>query len=446
MVNQAKYYLKKLIRQGFTFNKILKELQQSQYFSKEQLENLQNQKLRKIIHHCYKNVPYYTDLFNSLNLKPEDISIKEDLAKLPFLDKHIVRENFDKLIAKNTLEFLCKTAKTTGTTGTPGKFLRDYYSINFEKAMISRFEKCCGDKNLRRLTLRADVVVPFEQDVPPFWEYNKADDELIMSAYHLCDKNAKYFIDKILEFNPEIMYLQPSTACILARIFQDIPNKLDIKAIFTSSETLSGYQKDFVEKTFKTKIYDRYGMVERVAAIGHCEKGNYHIFEDYSIVELIPQEDYYEICGTDFNNFAMPLLRYKTGDLVILEENKCTCGRNFREVSSIQGRAVNYILTPEHTKKVNLDLINRDIENIVETQYVQESIDELIVKIVATPNFTEKDEQKIINNTRDYISPNMKISIEKVDEIPRNKNGKFVNVIRKFETNEKSFFEANYEK
>ena len=100
MNNQIKYYLKRLIRHGFTFNKILNDLKKSQYLSKEDLEKLQNQKLRKLIHHCYKNVPYYKDLFNELKLKPQDINTKEDLEKLPFLDKYIVRDNFDKLIAK----------------------------------------------------------------------------------------------------------------------------------------------------------------------------------------------------------------------------------------------------------------------------------------------------------------------------------------------------------
>lgn len=429
---QLKYYFKKLIRQGLTFNKILRALEQSQYFSTEQLEELQNKKLRKIIQHCYKNIPYYREVFDTLNINPGDIKTKKDLEKLPYLDKYIVRENFDKLIAKNTLRLLCNTCTTGGTTGTPGKFLRDYFLINFESASLHRFWRNVGDNNLRRLTLRASVIVPIEQDNPPFWEYNKADDELIMSSYHLLQKNKQVYINKILEFRPEVIYTQPSSACMLAKFFENVEHNLNLKAIFTSSEILTKTQRVFIEKVFECKIFDEYGLAERVAAIHQCEKGTYHIQEDYSIVELLPVDGgFYEICGTHLYNYAMPLLRYKTGDIVIMHESQCSCGRNFREIKEIQGRNIHYILTPNGNKIVCPEIITKGIYNIIETQYEQEEINELKINIVVTPEFSQKDEMQIIDNMKKYISSEMRIIINKVSEIPRGENGKFINVIQK---------------
>lgn len=440
MISQIKYYFKKLIRQGFTFNKILKELEKSQYFSAEQLEELQNKNLRKIIQHCYKNVPYYTELFDKLNLKPKDIQTKEDLKKLPYLDKYIVKENFDKLIAKNKLKILCNKATTSGTTGTPGKFLRDYYSINFENAVIFRFWKNAGSKNYKRITLRENLVAPTNQEKPPFWKYNAANKELIMSSYHLSDKNAQYYIDKIIEFNPKIFYIQPPTACILAKFFENVSHNLNIKAIFTSSENLSSEQRIFIEKIFKSKIYDWYGQTERVAAIGQCENGTYHIIEDYSIIELLPNNsENYEICGTHLFNYVMPLLRYKTGDFVISQKNQCTCGRYFREIETIQGRTIYYILTPDNNKIVNLGVITSGIKNIVETQYIQETINELIINIVTTKDFNETDKIKLIQNAINYTSEKINVTVKQVDSIPRGANGKFINVIRKFKVDENLF-------
>lgn len=443
MCEQLKYYLKKFIRQGFTFDKILKELQKSQYLPSAMLEELQNEKLQKIVQHCYKNVPYYTELFNNLGLKPEDIKTKKDLEKLPFLDKYIVKENYDKLIAKNAFKFLCSVGTTSGTTGTPGRFLRDYYSINFENAALQRLWKNAGDNNLRRLTLRENIVVPTNQEKPPFWKYNRANNELIMSSYHLLQKNAQIYIDKILEFKPEIFYTQPPTAYMLAKFFENSEHKISFKAIFTSSENLSDEQRAFIEKVFSCRIYDEYGQAERVASIMQCEKGSYHILEDYSIVELIPNNGGYEVCGTHLHNYAMPLLRYKTGDFVTPVDKKCDCGRNFRVVESIQGRTIYYILTPENNKIVNLGVITSDINNIIETQYIQEKIDELTINVVVNDKFNENDEKKLIQNALNYTSEKMKVTVKKVDSIKRSKNGKFINVIRNFSTDENNFFNNN---
>jgi len=268
MKTQLKYYLKKLIRQGFTFNKVFGELQKSQYFTQGQLDELQNKKLSKIIRHCYKNVPYYTELFSSLNLKPEDIKTKEDLTKLPFLDKYIVKDNFDKLIAKNKFKFLCYETKTSGTTGTPGRIMWDKNTLDYEYATVARHYKNAGDKNQKKITLRGNLIKPVDDDTPPFWKYNKLDNELIMSSYHFTQKNSHMYIEKILEYAPEVLNAYPSTAYLLANHLKKVDKKLPLKAVFTSSETLSDNQRKTIEEVFLCPVFDWYGQVERVAAIG----------------------------------------------------------------------------------------------------------------------------------------------------------------------------------
>lgn len=438
---QFEFYLTKLIKKSFLFNKIYKGLIKSQYYTQEQLNELQNRQLRKLVKHCYKNVPYYKELFDNLNLKPKDIQTKEDLKKLPFLDKSKVKENFVKFISKNAIKSLCYLGTTGGTSGVPTKILRDYYSINFENAIVSRFFNNIVGKSPKKVTIRSNVVVPIEQKEPPFWEHNLADNELIMSPIHLIQENAQIYIDKIIEFNPQILYLQPSTACLLAKFFYDKPHSLNIKAIFTSSENLSNKQRLYIEKVFKSKIYDWYGQAERVAAIGQCKNGTYHIIEDYSIVELLKKNDNYEICGTSLYNFAMPLLRYKTGDFVNIQENKCSCNSSFREIKNIKGRSIYYILTPENNKILNVELIHTNISHVIEVQYIQEAIDKLTINIVTEPEFNINDEMELVKSAIMHTSPDMLVKINKVDSIQRGSNGKFVTVIRKFEMEEKDLLE-----
>lgn len=431
MNEQVKYFLKSLIKKGFASHKILGELEKSLYFSKKQLDEMQNQKLRKIIKHCYKNVPYYTDVFKELKLKPEDISTNDDLRKLPFLDKYILKDNFDKLIAKNKLKFLCYETKTSGTTGTPGKILWDTSALNYEYASVARFYRNAEDNGLKRITLRGNLIKPVSDDTPPFWKLNKTDNELIMSSYHLTDKNSQIYIDKIKNYQPEIINAYPSIAFLLAKYFENSGEFLPLKAVFTSSESLSEEQRKFIGSIFKCPVYDWYGQVERVAAIAQCVKGNYHIQEDYSIVEIIEAEQGHEIVGTHLHNFIMPLIRYRTADTVEPAYNSCPCGCNFRTVSKIYGKDSGYynVLTNGGLKITSLGYIPMGVDNIVETQFVQEKAGELIINITTNGKFSEKDRELLVKNTLERTSPDMKVIINEVDKIPRGPNGKFISVI-----------------
>jgi len=424
-------YIKKFLRRGYSYNKVLEELKHTEFWTEAELIKLQNCKLEKIIRHCYKNVPFYTDLFNGLKLKPDDIKTRKDLSKLPFIDKFVVRDNFDKFIAKNKPKWLANKGHTSGTSGTPCKYLRDYSSINFENAALWRQWGLAGDKGFKRITLRGCSIVPVAQTEPPFWTHNYADNELIMSSYHLSERYADAYIAKIKDFNPQILYATPSAAFVLGKMFQYKNQKICLKNVFTSSENLSEYYKKFIEDIFSCKVFDWYGQAERVSAIAHCEKGNYHIVEDYSITETIPHEFGHEVVGTQLHNYIMPLIRYKTGDIIKLSTEKCSCGRNFRLVEEISGRDFDYIITPEGAKNTMYDLIPRKVENLIEAQFIQEKIGELIIKIVTNHDFSEKDREKLISNTLEYTSPTMKIIIKETDYIPRSPNGKFISIINK---------------
>lgn len=439
MDSQGKALIYSFIRQGATFRRILGSLHESQYYTKEQLENLQNRKLSLLIRHCYENVPYYTELFHDLKLKPEDITTKQDLQKLPHLNKLIVRNNYDKLIARNKLKLFCGTAETSGTTGTPSKFMRDYYSVNFENAILWRFREDAGGNDTRRVVLRGDIIIPVEQDHPPFWKEYPLNKELYMSSYHINHENAETFYKKMAEFGAETIYAFPSSVYLLAKYFHDLGKKFALKAVFTSSESISEKQRALIEEVFMCKLYDWYGQVERVVAIGQCGKGTYHIIEDYSITETEETEFGSELVGTNLNNYVMPLIRFRTGDLVQLGGQSCTCGRHFREVSKIQGRSLEYISTPDG-KRISLFLVSDSIDfenHVSEAQFIQEKKGELIVNIVKGEMYSEKDRIKIIRNIKEHTSPDMVVMLNEVESIPRGANGKVVNSIVKVSNNPK---------
>ena len=426
-----KEFFKHYLRAGLSFKKYLKELEKTERFSPAELKEYQNEKLRQTVKVAYEDVPFYKRVFQERKLTPHDIKSAEDLVKLPMIDKHIVREKF-KDFKNRSFKGLVFKGLTGGTTGISGTFLRDLHSINYENAHVWR-QWIWGGKipKTRRVTLRGDIICPIQRKEPPFGRVDPFSKQLLMSSYHLNDRNLALYVERIRQYKPFDLYAYPSTAYLLANYCMRKNQNLLFSAVFTSSEMLFNYQSELIEKVFNCRIYDWYGQAERVAAMGQCDHGTYHIMEDYSIVELIPKENgLYEIAGTTFNNFAMPLIRYRTGDVVeMVEGTYCKCNRFFRNVKIVIGREGDSLKTPDSRVVGILNHVPRGVEHLIELQFVQKSLYEVILRIVCTEEFSLKDEKLLIENARSHISNEIKFTIEKVPSIERTKNGKFIPVI-----------------
>lgn len=432
IMHLIKDYFKHTLRSGASFDKFLNQLRLSEKYSQIQLKEFQNEDLRKIIRLAYENVPYYGTLFRELRLSPEDISNVDDLSKLPIIDKNTVKQNFDGFRNIKYHGFVYK-GLTGGTTGTPGVFLRDIKSINLENAACwrqwIRLGKVPGS---RRVTLRGDIICPIQRKNPPFWKYDRFSKELLMSSYHLNEGNMDCYAKKIIEFKAFDLYAYPSTAYILAEYCLRKKQNINFSAVFTSSENLLDYQKETIQRAFNCKVFDWYGQAERVAALGQCVNGRYHVVEDYSLVEFISNGNgLYEVAGTTFNNFVMPLIRYRTGDIVELYQDSivCKCGSNSRMVKTIFGREGNFIKTPDNRRVSILNHIPRGIRHLIEMQFVQKSLYEIILRVVCEDGFSVEDERLLIKNARSHISDKIEYKVERVFCIERTTSGKFLSVI-----------------
>lgn len=424
-------YFKHYLRSGLLFRRYLRQLKESEKYSAVEFQAYQNECLRKVIKLAYEGVPFYFQTFKKLKLTPDDIRNTSDLNKLPIIDNKVVRENF--ALFKNRKYFgPVFKGLTSGTTGSPGVYLRDLPSINFENAAAWRSWQWGGRSfGSKRVSLRAGLIVPSDQKVPPFWKMDWFAKELIFSSHHMSESTLKLYVETIKKYRPDDLFANPSAAYLLAEFNHRHNLGLTFKVVFTSSEMLFDYQRVRIEKSFGCRVFDWYGQAERVAAIGQCEHGTYHEISDYSIVEYSPQsEGRHEIIGTTLNNLVMPLIRYRTGDSVMMEDNhSCPCGRNLKKIKNIEGRSVDALHTPDGRVVGVLNCIPRGIDHLIEMQFVQRSLHEIILRVVVSNDFSDKDAQKLIKKVKEFISYDIKFIIEKVDYIHRGKNGKFNLVI-----------------
>ncbi|MGH8016593.1 MAG: phenylacetate--CoA ligase family protein, partial [Candidatus Zixiibacteriota bacterium] len=252
------------------------------------------------------------------------------------------------------------------------------------------------------------------------------------SAYHLNDGNAREYLTNMNKFGAEIVRGYPSSLYILARYKLetgiDLPN---VMSVLTASETLTDIQRKTIERAFKARVFNWYGLAEQVVTANECEAHEgLHLNQEYGYWEL-EKRDYLPdnqriIIGTNFRNFAMPLLRYETGDIAIVGDHEhCSCGRTLPLIKGIAGRKDDIITTPEGTMipSVNFYSLFREIPTVERFQIIQWERDNVEIRI-KTRHLTTEDKQHVLDEMRTRLGQSVKIKLTTNTEFERNPEGK----------------------
>ncbi|NPD46728.1 phenylacetate--CoA ligase family protein [Lentimicrobium sp. S6] len=415
-------------------------LQKSQWWSKVEINEYQNKKLRELIKHAYENVPYYTELFDSLSLTPNDIKTTKDITKLPILTKEIVRENMKngKLIAKNISKRKMILNGSSGSTGEPLQYYisKEAYSFNIAANLRGWYWMGyrLGDKYTKLSQNPRNGIVKKSQD----WINNC----YYTVSQSLSKQDISNIVAELVKNNVTVIRGYPSTIYILANYIFDegINGFSNLKAIATTGEILFPYMRKKIESVFNCKIFDAYSG-EGGAVVFECETHEkYHLTAEYAYTEFVRNHSYNmevgsgEIISTDFWNFAVPFIRYNSKDVAIMSDENCSCERGLPVLSKIEGRDVDILTTPSG-KSLIVHYFTGYFEwitSVVQFQIIQYEQNKIVLKLVPNDLFNEKEKDKIFNDMSVYIGDDVFFSIEIVDNIPVNpKNGKRKFVLKK---------------
>ncbi len=431
-------YAHKITKMKFQKDFYLKllELKKSQLYSFSDLQALQLKRLKFMISHCYNNIQYYKKLFDEIKLKPSDIKSLEDLHLIPILTRNQVKNNLPFLIARNIPKNQRLIKNTSGTTGSPMFFFVDRKSFPINRAYTWRYWNWAGFSfNDRRISLHGRRIVHRERTKPPFWMYNKWDKQLFFSTYHLSEELMSYFVEKLFKFGSQAIDAFPSAVYVLAKHMDDNNMKHEMKAVFTSSETLYPIQREVVERAFQCKIFDKYGLSEMFFVATECEQHEgLHLNMEFVITQVLNEQDEPVAPGTEgrivctgLENFSMPLIRYDTGDIGKILPDKCSCGKNFPLMAPVTTKAEDQILTPDG-RYISGSLLTfpfKPMKNIIRSQIVQNDIQHVKLKIIKNNCYSNQDSNILLEGLRKSLGRNMNIILEFVDDIKRTKNGKY---------------------
>lgn len=318
-------------------------------FSKSYVEGIQKSLLMKILRHAIETVPYYKSL-NSKSVFSEDPY--KLLNEFPVITKEDIRTDIDKFISKGTKKITYKHEATSGSSGQPFQFLLDRKLAVLDDMSYLRFWSNVTEG--RFVPGKPIVFLRSYSPRPgqPLSKFNKSNNILFLSAFHINESNIKFYVDAIEKSQSEIIHGYASSLYVLTEVLKKtnltLPN---IRAITCSSESLPSNMRDSIVNFWGEKIFDSYGLAEKNVLVQQCVKGSYHNNDDYGYLEINEKN---QIIGTGFHNYSMPLIRYNTADIAIISgemNESCTCGSSFTvPFKSILGRSDDILIAHDGTQ------------------------------------------------------------------------------------------------
>lgn len=400
-----------------------RSLERSQWFDASETAEYQDSLLRRMILHAYQNVPYYRDVFDREGISPHDIRCAADLACLPRMNKSIIRREHTRLRAVNAEKYGAYEVKTSGTTGRPARFLLDRSANLLEFAYYRRWFGWSGYRLGQRFAeLSASHFLRHPTRIAQPYALQRYCGRLLLNSVELSPSRVAQFAAAIRRYRPIYLKGTPSAIRQLSLLLRGLGmDDLRFKAVFTTGEMLLPATRRLIGETLRSPVFDSYGHMERTVAICECPAGSLHVNPEYGVLEVansIGGGDGGTLkgvaIGTGLHCFAMPLLRYETGDVIVYEARRetCSCGRAMPRILRVEGRLNDAIVTPDGRFITTLFLAIDGAAGIRRCQIVQDRPEHLLVRIVPEEDWSAANAQALLRRLRQFVGQVMRISIQ----------------------------------
>ncbi|MCK9246992.1 MAG: hypothetical protein M0P11_08595 [Anaerolineaceae bacterium] len=389
----------------------------------EVVDSEQNRRLVETLCHALTNSSYYSRVGGIA------------LENFPALEKVTLINHLDEI--STVAEENAEVSLTGGTTGASMKVLYTREDIQERNAMLDHFRAKFGYKLGKRTAWFSgkDLVRAEDMEKGICYRDDWINHIRYFSTFHITDRYFYAYWRSLTDFSPEYLVGFPSSVydiCMMAKE-RGLSYKGVVKAFFPTAETVLPQHRAVIGEVLGCPLIDQYASSEGAPFILECENGRLHIHPLTGIFEVVDENlqpaQEGEILVTSFSTRGTPLIRYRIGDRIKLAPNgeRCACGSHFPLVEFIDGRSSDFIWSPENGK-VNLGNISnctKDAPGIICFQVVQEQESAVNVKLVKGREFTERDEASFIQALEARLGKAMTINVEYVDEITREKSGKF---------------------
>ncbi len=347
------YRTMRLLRSGGRkTRRYLQELQRTQWLPRAELEAWQLTRLQQLVAYAYEHVPYYRDLYQHEGIRPQDIQSLDDIQILPFLTKEIVNANQDRILSPDFKGKLFQN-HTGGSTGQPMHFMVEDSFWHWNIALRTRGRNWYGWDEGDKMAW----VWGAPRDMPD-WSWQRRVRAWLMrarylNAFSMTEPKMEAFAQMLTQWHPAMFKAYASALYLFTRFVKERGiTGIRPKLVETTAEKVTQPQRELFQEVYQSPVADCYSSRE-LATIGYeCPSGSLHVGET-RYVEVVANDQRVapgqmgEIVITSLHQFAMPLIRYKIGDLGTLHPEACTCGRSMPVLKEIAGRTHDFLVTAD---------------------------------------------------------------------------------------------------
>jgi phenylacetate-CoA ligase len=413
----------------------------------EQWRSWRSDRLSFILRRAATKLPFYRSFWQDRTRCGGDAPWLV-LENWPVLKKDALRPAPSAFLADGCRTWMMYSEHTSGTTGTPLQLWRSRSTLRGWYALCeARWRRWYGlTRDDRWANIGGQLVVPIAQRKPPFWIWNAPMHQLYMSSYHLAGNLAPFYFDALERYRVKYILGYTSSLHALAIAAKDQKRRLRMEVVLTNAEPLYAHQRELIAEIFQCPVRETYGMAEMVVAASECTAGKLHLWPDAGITEVldwqsdepVPPGNVGRIVATGLLDSDMPLVRYETGDSGALDpdEGPCECGRTLPRLLWVEGRNDDILWSRDGRRVGRLDPVFKAGLHIKEAQIVQQSLSQVVVRLVPATGYSEADQRLIAGQLKDRLG-DITVDFETLDSIPREPNGKFRAVVSQLSNEEK---------
>jgi phenylacetate-CoA ligase len=415
---------------------LLSQIERTPRLGRDQVEEIQWQRLSALLDHAEKNVPYYREMFRSLGIQSRDVRDMNDFRNLPILTKDIIRERQKDLIRNDVPVDSLYKHHSGGSTGVPLTFYRERSYVDVAEAGTFR--------NWMQCRWQPGEMVAF------FWGGDKRFYEMPKWQFRL-----RQHIRRIYQFDPffsgpqemdEWLRIWPSVgariahgyASTIARFCEHIEKTgksvTPLRGVFTTAEKLFPAQRDTISRVLGCNVYDCYGSSEVQNIAAECRHGRMHVNADFVVLEseqASPGIDYQAkpFLVTSLWNYAMPFIRYRNEDCGSLIEGDCDCGNSFALMELNISRVSDNFVLP-NGRVVHGEFFTHLMygsEGISTFQFHQTATDHITIWVVPGVGSAEARQRTLHSAVAQItaLSPEkLTVEVRETDNIPLSSAGK----------------------
>ncbi len=399
-----------------------------------ELEAIQRKKLKDLINHAYDNVPYYRRLFDSVNIKPEDIKEVKDLVALPITDKSVMRSmEKSEIMARNIEPEKCVEIFTSGSTGMPAHI---YFSKEDYELLDLVYLRSFLENGLKYRHRRAFVLDPHSFDTKKRWYHRMG---LATYTNISCFLSPQEQVQILKITRPDFIHGYPSSLSQIARLMLDSrTNGIRPSIVSTAAELLHRKDRELIAMAFGVDPYDRYAARECGNIAWECDEHHgYHMNIDTLVVEFIKDGRPVEpgqrgdVVVTNLHSYAMPFIRYRIGDVGVPSDKACKCGMELPMMEIIEGRDEDFIVL-RGGRSVSPMIVTGTLDHIPgikQFRVIQEDLCSLAAVVAKGKNFGPDTVDRVGRELKGILGENIDIRCQAVEDIPRDPSGKVRAVI-----------------